>query len=384
VQKPSYSKLFLSFLKLGAVAFGGPALVEYIRKLSVEENSWLDNDAFNDGVALCQSIPGATAMQMATYVGLKTNGISGAALSCSGFVLPAFSLMLAFSVLYTNFHDLPRVISIFAGLNIIIVAIMLNATYSFGKTALKDHKDIGLALICTGLFWIGVNPFPVVLGAALLGILVFKGESIVVSSAGRGVPLFHMKHILFFSIALISGFVFLYFFSIKLLQLSGVMFKVNLFAFGGGYGALPLLLHEVVNVREWMNNKTFMDAIALGQVTPGPIIITSTFVGYLVDGLTGAIVSTLSSFASSFFVLIITVPFFEKLRLSRYFYSITRAVLVTFVGLLLSVSVNFSLAIPWDIIKVIFALLSLFVLYKKIDIIYIILAGVPISILLFR
>jgi chromate transporter len=261
---------------------------------------------------------------------------------------------------------------------------MLNATYAFGKTSLKDHKDAGLAIISAGLLWIGVNPFLVVLGAALLGILVFKGESAVLSSTERGTALFHMKHILFFIITLLLGFVFLFFFSIELLQLSGVMFKVNIFAFGGGYSALPLMLHEVVNVKGWMSNKTFMDGIALGQVTPGPIIITSTFVGYLVDGLPGAMVSTLSSFASSFFVLIVAVPFFEKLRTSKYFFSITRGVLVTFVGLLLYVSVNFSLTIHWNAIKIIFALLTLFALFKKIDILYVVLAGVPISILLFR
>lgn len=384
MQKLSYSKLFFAFLKLGAGAFGGPALVEYIRKLSVEQNSWLDDDDFNEGVALCQSIPGATAMQMATYVGLRTNGISGAVLSCSGFVLPAFLLMLVFSALYTHFHDFPHIISIFSGLNIIIVAIMLKATYSFGKTSLKDHKDIGLAIISAGLLWIGANPFLVVSGAALLGILAFKGEDVVVKSGGRGTALFHIKYILFFSVALVSAFVFLYFFSMKLFQLSLVMFKVNLFAFGGGYGALPLMLHEVVHVREWMNNKTFMDAIALGQITPGPIIITSAFVGYLVNGLSGAIVSTISVFTSSFFVMIIAVPFFEKLRISRYFYSITRGVLVTFTGLLLYVSFNFTLAIQWDIIKIIFAFLVLVALFKKINIFYVVLAGIPISILLFR
>jgi chromate transporter len=384
VQKPSRSKIFLAFLKLGAVAFGGAALVEHIRKLSVEKNLWLDNKTFNDGVALCQSIPGATAMQMATYVGLKTNGFTGAALSCSGFVLPAFLLMLAFSILYTHFQGLPHILSMFAGLNIIIVAIMLNATYSFGKTSLKDRKDVGLALISAGLLWIGVSPFLVVLGAALLGILVFKNENTVLSGTGKRVALFHAKHILFFSIGLASGFVFLYFISIKLLQLSALMFKINLFAFGGGYGALPLMLHEVVSVRGWMSNKTFMDGVALGQVAPGPTIITSTFVGYLVDGLSGAIASTLSSFASSFFVLIIAVPFFEKLRISRYFTSVTRGILVTFVGLLLYVSVRFSLAISWDIIKIIFAFMTLFALFKKIDILYIMLAGVPISILLFK
>jgi chromate transporter len=292
--------------------------------------------------------------------------------------------MLVLSALYAHFHGLPQIISMFAGLNVIIVAIMLNATYSFGKTSLKDYKDVGLVFVSAGLLWIGVSPFLVVLGAALLGILVFKDEGLVVISKGRETVLFHMKHIPFLAIILCLGFVFLYLFSIKLLQLSGVMFKVNLFAFGGGYSALPLMLHEVVNVRGWINNKTFMDGIALGQVTPGPIIITSTFVGYLVDGLSGAIVSTLSSFAASFFILIAAVPFFEKLRISRYFLRVTRGILVSFVGLLLYVSVNFFLAIPWDAIKILFALLTLFALFKKVDILYLVLAGVPISILLFR
>lgn len=384
MEKPTLLKLFLAFLNLGTGAFGGPALVEYIRKLSVEQNLWLDKEAFNDGVALCQSLPGATAMQMATYVGLKTNGIPGAILSCSGFVLPAFLLMLVLSILYTHFNNLPQTISLFIGLNIIIVAIMLNATYSFGKTTLKGYKDIVLVLVSAGLLWIGANPFLVVLSAALSGIILFKNEGIANVSKGMTPALFHVKQVPFIAAIFIICFILLYFLDINLFYLSGVMFKINLFAFGGGYGALPLMLHEVVNVRGWMSNKTFMDGIALGQVTPGPIIITSTFVGYLIDGLPGALISTLSSFASSFFILIIAAPFFEKLRISRYFFSVTRGILVTFVGLLLYVSVKFAFAIPWDAVKAFLGFLALFALFKKIDVLYIMLAGAPASILLFR
>jgi chromate transporter len=99
---PSVIRLFFSFLRLGLTAFGGPAMIAYIKELSVKKNKWLDEERFKDGVVLCQSIPGATAMQMAGYVGLRVNGIGGALASYVGFGLPAFILMLTFSVLYKN------------------------------------------------------------------------------------------------------------------------------------------------------------------------------------------------------------------------------------------------------------------------------------------
>src|SRR4030042_915437 len=104
-----YAHLFMSFLKLGLTAFGGPAMIAYIKQLSVTRNKWLDEETFKDGVALCQSIPGATAMQMAAYVGLRSNGLIGALLSYAGFGLLAFILMLILSIAYTNSYNLPQV-----------------------------------------------------------------------------------------------------------------------------------------------------------------------------------------------------------------------------------------------------------------------------------
>jgi chromate transporter len=131
--KVSNVKLFLSFLRLGLTAFGGPAMIAYIKELSLNHNKWLDEEIFKDGVSLCQSIPGATAMQMAAYVGLRSNGLMGALSSYAGFGIPAFTLMLILSVAYVGAHELPFAVSLFKGLQVIVVAIIANATYSFGK-----------------------------------------------------------------------------------------------------------------------------------------------------------------------------------------------------------------------------------------------------------
>ena len=172
--QPSITKLFISFLRLGATAFGGPSMVAYIRRMAVEKNRWLDAESFNDGVALCQMIPGATAMQTAAYVGLKTRGVIGAGASFIGFGLPAFLLMMTLAALYTNTHNLPIVVSTFSGLQAIIVAIIANATLSFGKNSFEKLEALTIAGIAAVLFGIRVNPIIVILLAAVGGLVLIK------------------------------------------------------------------------------------------------------------------------------------------------------------------------------------------------------------------
>ena len=129
---------------------------------------------FKNGVALCQSIPGATAIQMAAYVGLKSGGVTGALASYVGFGLPAFILMLIFSVLYARYNSLPEIISLFGGLQVIVVAIILNAIYAFGKSNVKNIKSAVIALLSASLFWWGISPFMVVVGAGLAGVILFQ------------------------------------------------------------------------------------------------------------------------------------------------------------------------------------------------------------------
>jgi chromate transporter len=378
-----YIKLFTSFLRLGLTAFGGPAMIAYIKELSVNRNKWLDDETFRDGVSLCQSIPGATAMQMAAYVGLRSNGLIGALLSYAGFGFPAFTLMLILSVAYVGAHELPFAISLFKGLQVIVVAVIANATYSFSKGIFKNYREILIALISAALLWLGVSPFVVIIGAALAGTLFFMNPSspaLPTHIGKRNQREFKQVMLLFF--IFIAGLAGLYIADIKLFKLATLMLKIDLFAFGGGFGSVPLMLHEIVDIRKWIDSKTFMDGIALGQVTPGPIVITATFVGYLMYGFAGALVATMAIFTPSFLILVGITPFFDRLKTLSYFVGATKGIFATFVGLLFYATIKFAFAVPWDVVRVLLALGALTALIKKIDILYVVLVGAVISIII--
>jgi chromate transporter len=378
---PAY--LFLSFLRLGITAFGGPAMIVHIKKLSVEQKRWLDEDTCNDGIVLCQSIPGATAMQMAAYVGLKSQGIVGALASYIGFGLPAFFIMLVLSIFYAGAHKLSSVVSLFNGLQVIVVALVASATYSFGRSVLKDRRSALVAASAAVLFGKGVSPFLIIIGAASAG-------AFFLSNAGSGaVPLSPVRMnrwnygpVVTLSAILIVSLITLYIADKDLFYLASLMLKIDLFAFGGGFASVPLMLHEIVDVRSWIDSGTFMDGIALGQVTPGPIVITSTFVGYLLYGLAGSVVATIAIFTPSFLILTAAAPVFDRLKSSRYFSGITTGILASFVGLLLFATLKFSLNVPWDIIRALLGLAAMTALVKRIDILYVVLIGALISLAL--
>jgi chromate transporter len=382
---PSVLQLFFSFLRLGLTAFGGPAMIAHIRELSVKKKAWLDEMNFKDGVVLCQAIPGATAMQMAGYVGLRLKGIRGALASYLGFGLPAFLLMLIFSVLYKIYHELFFVRSLFAGLQVIVVAIIAQAAYSFAKNIAKDRRDLWrnsiVVLLAAGLLGLGINPFLVILSAALIGLLLFPAPAGINRSGVASEVNFKRYIVLLF--IFLTAMVSLYCISPPYLFLSFLMMKIDLFAFGGGFTSLPLMLHEVVEVQKWIGAKAFMDGVALGQVTPGPIIITATFVGYWLYGLAGSLVATISIFTPSFLLLVTINPVFDHLKASPLFLKATRGILASFVGLLLYVLVNFSLAVPWDMARILLGVVALMALIKKIDLLYVVITSGLISIWLF-
>ena len=162
VERVPLSSLFFAFLWLGATAFGGPAMVLYIRRLAVERRRWLTADAFDDGVALCQVIPGATAMQSAAYVGLRSRGVAGAATTFVGFGLPSFVFMLTLSAMYSWAPGLPVVVSAFSGLRAVIVGLMANAAVSFGRTSLHRWSHAAIATLAAALFGAGASPILVI------------------------------------------------------------------------------------------------------------------------------------------------------------------------------------------------------------------------------
>jgi len=375
--------MFLSFLRLGAGAFGGPAMVAYIRNMSVGRRRWMDGNTFDYGVALCQSIPGATAMQTAAYVGFRVRGLAGALASYAGFGLPAFLFMLLLSSLYVRFRNLDRVMMLFSGLQVVVVALIANGAVTYARNTLKRYADSALAILSAILFWSGANPFLVIAGAAAAGIVFFKADGQWGPSEDNR-QVFHVKH-LAVAVSLPGlALLFLYVVHVKLAFLALVMIKIDFFAFGGGFAALPLMLHQVTEVYGWMDRMTFMDGIALGQITPGPIVITATFVGYLLNGLSGAVISTLAMFTPSFLVLLATMPVFDRLRRSFLFGRALRAILATFVGLLVYVAVKFGLTVTWDLTRVLLGLSALGLLLGKVDVLYVVLAGGAASVFFVR
>jgi chromate transporter len=379
MERPPLTDLFLSFLKLGATAFGGPAMVPYIGKMAVEQRKWLDEETFRDGVALCQTIPGATAMQTAAYVGFRARGVAGAAASFIGFGLPAFLLMVGLSAFYARSYSLAPVVSVFNGLQTIIVAIVANATVSFGKTSLKYFKDVIIAMIAAGLFGSGISPILVIILAAGLGLLLYRKNSLPSLSVSSVRQPSSASHLLIIVSVAACVFVLLLLVERRLFDLAAVMFRIDLFAFGGGFASVPLMFHEIVEVHSWMDGSTFLNGIALGQITPGPIVITATFVGYMLYGLLGAAVATMSVFLPSFLMVIGVTPYFERIRRSIYFSRAIGAVLCSFVGLLLTVTFRFGSNIPWNIPRILLATAAFVAFVLKVEIMWIVLIGIVVS-----
>jgi chromate transporter len=383
VAPPSVAGLFLAFLKLGITCFGGPAMVAYIKEM-VHKKQWLDEDTMNDGIVLSQSLPGVIAMDTAAYVGLRLRGIPGALAAYVGFTLPAFLLMLALTVSYVAARNVPGVMSLMTGLQVLVVAIVANATYSFGKSVTREARNLTLAGLCGALLVAGISPFLVIIGAGLVGTVLFRktpapAGSVIDRDGGPAM----LKKVGLLALLPLAGMVCLFLLDRRLFGLALLMMKINVFAFGGGYTALPLMLHEVVSVHGWMTQHTLMDGIALGQVTPGPISITATFIGYVLFSLPGALIATVAIYTPCFLLLLAVVPYFDRLKSSAAFARASRGIAASFVGLLLFATVKFGSAVSWDTFKLVLVGAALLALLRKVDILYVVLAGAVVSVLVF-
>ena len=178
--------IFATFLRLGATAYGGPAMMAPLRASCVGKRQWLTEQEFKEGMALCQVIPGATMVQMAAYVGYRLRRLPGALAAAVGFVLPAFLLMAGLSAAYFQFGDLPVVRALFRGLAAIVVAIVLNASFSLGRTAVHGWQGVLLAALAFGALALRVNLVLVLLGAALLALVLFPRPKAGAASAEGG------------------------------------------------------------------------------------------------------------------------------------------------------------------------------------------------------
>lgn len=264
----SLSRLFLVFLRLGATAYGGPAMVVNIKKLVVGKLGWMDEKDFHDAIALCQLIPGATAFQMSAYVGYKVQGALGALVACTSFILPAFVLMVLISAVYLNTGQIPLIHSLFIGLRAIVVAIIAYSAFNLGRSSIKNWQGAMIAIIALAAYLVKMNVFLVILLSGLMGLLFHprKSEKENTNQLESKEIITNRQMPIGFFISLVIGLLLILLIGFKLApalaRMSLSLIKIGSIAFGGGYTMIPLIQAEVVNRYNWLTTHEFIDGIA--------------------------------------------------------------------------------------------------------------------------
>ena len=295
------------FLWLGTFGFGGPiATVGYMQRDLVERRGWLERQEFLNGVALGQTMPGPLAAQVVMWVGYLQSGWPGALATSGAFILPSFVLVLAVAVVYQRFQGLTVVQSVFYGVAPAVMAIIVVAA---GKLArLTNGRDLRLWTISAVTMAVTAAT-----GAEIA--LLFVGAGLVMmvweappSFLRRGSP--NLALIPPFAFSILSGSAG----GGTLLALALFFLKAGAFIFGSGLAIVPFLREGVVQQHHWLNERQFLDAVAMGLITPGPVVITATFIGYLVGGLAGAVVATVAIFTPIYLGVVIPGRWFVRHR----------------------------------------------------------------------
>jgi chromate transporter len=290
------------FLKLGAVGFGGPpALVSYMHRDLVEEKNWITEADYKEGLALAQLAPGPLAAQLAIYIGYVDFKVLGATLVGLAFVLPSFVMVLALGFAYVQFGGLPWMQAVFYGIGAAVIGIIAIGTYKLTK------KSIGKEWLLWVLF-------------AILAVTTFVFEKEIIGlilASGAVYWLYKIKpkpasfKTIFLSPFLLQATITLSTDS-TLKQIAWFFFKAGAFVFGSGLAIVPFLYGGVVKEYGWLNEQQFLDAVAVAMITPGPVVITVGFIGYLVAGVPGASVAALATFLPCYLFTILPAPYFKK------------------------------------------------------------------------
>ena len=291
------------FLRLGTFGFGGPnAHIAIMEEEAVRRRRWLSREHFVDILAVTNMLPGPNSTEMGIHLGYLRAGLPGAVLSGLAFILPAFFLLLGLSWAYFEHGTLLRVDALFYGVKPAAIAIILITVYRTGSAAISDGWQAGLfgAGLALTLLFPSVEPITLLL-AGLAGILIYATPN-----PFRGFPAA--------AILLTTAPPLLSWQGETLIDLSLLFLRTGGLLFGGGYVMIPLIEHDVVERFGWMSRQEFLAGVALGQATPGPIIITATFVGYKAAGLAGAAVATAAIFVPSFVISVTVARFVSSLR----------------------------------------------------------------------
>ncbi len=381
---PDLKEIFKTFLYLGLTAFGGLLMIVNINKKIVKDKQWFSDREFMEGLALCQTIPGATIIQLCSYIGLKLRGISGSAVSLVGFMTPSFLFIIFFSYFYilTKGSDFTK--DIFINLQTVVVALMIQASFVIGKMNIKNSRSFLIAIIGTILFWLKFSSFMTIFLSAILGLFLFNNVKVNLkldNVEGKYAVFKNLKSILLMLLILVSVLLFSFFYSKNLYNLSTTFVKISIVSFGSGYSGTSLMFKEIVEKYHLISPQTFLDGMIFGRVTPGPGMV-SVFIGFVIFGILGAVVAMVSIYLPALIVLVAVEPIFSKLKNFWIFQRIIMSILSSFVGLLINVTFTFATLISWDIKQLIILAASFTALSFKVSPVWVILVTAIISIAL--
>ncbi len=335
------------FFKLGVIGFGGPAAhIAMLEDEVVKRRGWLSREHFLDLVGATNLIPGPNSTEMTMHVGYERRGWAGLFTAGACFILPAALLTGTLGWLYAAYGTLPEVEPFLRGVKPAVLAVILGALWRLGTSALKHWRLLPVGAAVTLTLALGVSEVVALLGGGLFGMLWLVGYDAL--KAGRGLRAGVLVPLL---AAPATARVVAWLAQdgppneVSLWKLGLFFLKVGAVLYGSGYVLIAFLEGDLVQGYGWLTEQQLLDAIAVGQFTPGPVLTTATFIGYVIAGLPGALVATVCIFLPSFLFVALLNPLIPKLRASRYAAAFLDAVNVSAVALMLVVTVELGLVV---------------------------------------
>ena len=338
------------FLKLGAISFGGPAAaIALMEDEVVRKRQWITRQHFLDLLGLTNLIPGPNSTEMAIYVGFTRAGWVGLALAGASFILPAALITGVVAWAYVRFGTLPLAASLLAGVKPAVIAVIVISVWRLGKMAVRDTWLGVLGVLALAAFLLKLSPLLILAGGGLMGILVQQARKRGLASATMLFAGVTVVKTFFLPRSLWSGLLAGSLIvangepttkRVPLAQLGWFFLKVGAVLYGGGYVLFAFVEQGLVRDYHWLAQQQVLDAIAIGQFTPGPLLSTATFIGYLLGGVSGAVVATIAIFLPSFFYVAALGPILPKLRRSAWVAAFLDAVNVCAVALMAGVTVR--------------------------------------------
>jgi chromate transporter len=376
----SYLSLFWIFLKIGSTAFGGfMALIAVVENYLVERKKLLTHEDMLNGVSLATILPGPIAVNVVAYSGYKIRGLFGAFVCVTAVILPSFLLILALSHAYFTWGEIPSVSKVFNGFLPAVAAIIISAAFNMGKKTLNSYIEISIAVISMlVLIFIGglSSTLAILIISGVIGYVVFIHEDTGPSnsiSIDSLIPKNLIATISAYSV--VFGLAVVKANAIIFAKLFSIFSSMSVLLFGGGFVFIPLIQEIVVGVNGWLSNKEFIDGIALGQVTPGPILISATFIGYKVAGFFGALVATIGIFMPPAILMLVCTNFLDALNNSGSIKSILKGIRCAVIGLISAAAYVVISSAEMNVTTLIIFVVSLVMLFLlKLEVVWVILA----------